>query len=1255
MPKQSLLDNVSPQVISATAAKDFRGNGALVAWGQQVKQHFTVIDRDLLTPPGSPDANSFYLLPASGTLTGAWAAFTHNSLAVYQDGAWTEIAPDEGWLVDILDEDETVRWNGTAWAFAYASLRAAATFPDATAIPAVQPAGRYAMPNDGGAINGVTGLREGEGFFLQAGSATGQLADSVDVSGTAGAFAFDLAGDTAKPIAANDKNLYYVQVIGGVLKVSGAGGGALTPNQTPSSALVVASGAITLTRFSHSIDGEGDAADNLDTINFGSVPNGGIFVLAPVSASRAITIRHGVGNYSSARDQDLVLDDPNKPYIFRVADDGSYFTEISGAGAGSEHLAVITDFGYVPDSATDVVPALTLAAATGKPVYFPGHAESYHFATNYRPPAGSVVQLIGEHMDKVTFTGGNGIVMIYCNRTFGDENRISGAYVEGITFDGGHVRDPSEYPYNGSTQTSASQALNLRASKSEEKQNCVVTRCRFQNFNGLPYWLADWSGECEVSHCVQDRTKDGGILYCDNVKYLNNKVYFSADNGVSISRSNRSVVVDGNDIYFASGSGIFVGGVDLTGAGNATVSGASYAKGAEVTVTLSSATWTTSDEGINVTVRNGADVGLVQITSVDSASVATAIVKVAIPASMQNIATSDWSKGPDAGGAFVRLANNLTVGCRDQGVRYSQGGDGIVLSNNIDVYAGMHADSETWTEGDVGEGDTTISVDDDAGFSNGDWVFLAPDYTYEGYFTAQINGAPSANVITLATAAPEDYVRTRVYKASRNVTGMGLTAAGSFLDGAHKRYFENFTVSGNKIINPVAIGMRFGTSSGSARRGKVFNNSVTYTHTNHAVTNPVGISLQDNGDANMRTFGVEVAFNEIVLNGAGIGVEYEPLDDSIQSYCAIYGNRCLSVANDVVVTEQAGPSDITRIYKPWSFTSQLPVQTMMSAKLLDIQPDSATLEAFTGSDGVMSSGNYTFTSAAGGFVDDMIGAHVTFEGAGAGGADLETVVVGVPSSTQIQVLNPAGTTVGSGGSFTIHYGELTLTGSACSYTPPANGAVVNSVVSAAAVRTDSGVYKLRNGSNTGGIKYIRSTALRTPGERNWLQAPRGDADFREVPATGVFQMDGGPEPLNAVILTGAGSDLSLTASYQDIVMSTEEVDDNGCYDTGTGVYTARHGGLFLVLAQFRISGITAGNRVEWKLVQSNNGGGSYGDVTAQFERPGDDELMIYVNVAVKLVAGQKIKLQIRNISGSSGTVELGGTTHSRLSIHRIGA
>lgn len=115
MAKQLLLDNLSRQTIPASAAKDFRGKGALLAWGQQVKTGFIVLDRDLLTPPGSPAANAMYLLPASGTLTGAWAAFTHNSLAVYQEGAWTEIAPEEGWTVDIIDEDIEMRFDGSAW------------------------------------------------------------------------------------------------------------------------------------------------------------------------------------------------------------------------------------------------------------------------------------------------------------------------------------------------------------------------------------------------------------------------------------------------------------------------------------------------------------------------------------------------------------------------------------------------------------------------------------------------------------------------------------------------------------------------------------------------------------------------------------------------------------------------------------------------------------------------------------------------------------------------------------------------------------------------------------------------------------------------------------------------------------------------------------------------------------------------------------------------------------------------------------
>ncbi|WP_010486951.1 DUF2793 domain-containing protein [Pseudomonas sp. S9] len=74
-----------------------------------------VVDRDLSAPPGSP-ANGAMYIPAA-TATGAWAG-KENNLAWWLTDAnqWFFLAPAEGMgLVYVLDEDEFIYHNGTAW------------------------------------------------------------------------------------------------------------------------------------------------------------------------------------------------------------------------------------------------------------------------------------------------------------------------------------------------------------------------------------------------------------------------------------------------------------------------------------------------------------------------------------------------------------------------------------------------------------------------------------------------------------------------------------------------------------------------------------------------------------------------------------------------------------------------------------------------------------------------------------------------------------------------------------------------------------------------------------------------------------------------------------------------------------------------------------------------------------------------------------------------------------------------------------
>ena len=75
-----------------------------------------VIDRHLLTPPGTPAEGDRYIVgsPASG----GWAGHEYE-IAEYDDSVWLFHDPAEGWRVDVRDEDIVYRFNGSIWVRVY--------------------------------------------------------------------------------------------------------------------------------------------------------------------------------------------------------------------------------------------------------------------------------------------------------------------------------------------------------------------------------------------------------------------------------------------------------------------------------------------------------------------------------------------------------------------------------------------------------------------------------------------------------------------------------------------------------------------------------------------------------------------------------------------------------------------------------------------------------------------------------------------------------------------------------------------------------------------------------------------------------------------------------------------------------------------------------------------------------------------------------------------------------------------------------
>lgn len=68
----------------------------------------------LAIEPPAPSEGDLHILPA-GAAGSSWGAFAEGALAVFQDGAWVEIAPRKGWRAYVEDENRFLYFDGSGW------------------------------------------------------------------------------------------------------------------------------------------------------------------------------------------------------------------------------------------------------------------------------------------------------------------------------------------------------------------------------------------------------------------------------------------------------------------------------------------------------------------------------------------------------------------------------------------------------------------------------------------------------------------------------------------------------------------------------------------------------------------------------------------------------------------------------------------------------------------------------------------------------------------------------------------------------------------------------------------------------------------------------------------------------------------------------------------------------------------------------------------------------------------------------------
>jgi hypothetical protein len=120
-----MFDDVTPRlglpyVVAAQAQKHIPINESLARLDGLVQ--LAVESRAVAAQPASPVAGEVWILPASAT-GAAWAGQAAGTLMRFEAGAWEALAPAEGVLAWVKDENQIVAFDGAAWVPLSATFR----------------------------------------------------------------------------------------------------------------------------------------------------------------------------------------------------------------------------------------------------------------------------------------------------------------------------------------------------------------------------------------------------------------------------------------------------------------------------------------------------------------------------------------------------------------------------------------------------------------------------------------------------------------------------------------------------------------------------------------------------------------------------------------------------------------------------------------------------------------------------------------------------------------------------------------------------------------------------------------------------------------------------------------------------------------------------------------------------------------------------------------------------------------------------
>ncbi|SEP86273.1 Right handed beta helix region [Arthrobacter sp. OV608] len=92
--------------------------------------------------------------------------------------------------------------------------------------------------------------------------------------------------------------------------------------------------------------------------------------------------------------------------------------------------------------------------------------------------------------------------------------------------------------------------------------NVTIRRVKVYGMESLPVLISGVRGHTVVTEYVAERSLDTGFTHNESVTFMNNRVYYSADNGVSLSRGNKNVICVGNTFSDSWFYGVFISGFD---------------------------------------------------------------------------------------------------------------------------------------------------------------------------------------------------------------------------------------------------------------------------------------------------------------------------------------------------------------------------------------------------------------------------------------------------------------------------------------------------------------------------------------------------------------------------------------------------------------------------------------------------------------------------------------------------------------------